>query len=81
MDRSLRLGMRTDRTGYAHLKKDVFHEGKQGKILSTGELLLAAGTAGMPAAALTTPFVCLLRFDVTFCIYADQTGCRQDPLA
>lgn len=38
------------------MKKDVFKEGKQGKILSTGELLMAAGIAGMPSAALTTPF-------------------------
>ncbi|GFZ43677.1 Aspartate-glutamate carrier 1 [Saitozyma sp. JCM 24511] len=42
-------------TSYAHLKKDVFHEGKRGKVLSFGELLLAAGIAGMPAAYLTTP--------------------------
>jgi len=42
-------------TAYAHLKKDVFHEGQHGKQLSFGELLLAAGIAGMPAAYLTTP--------------------------
>lgn len=42
-------------TAYAHLKKDVFHEGRRGKELSFGELLLAASVAGMPAAALTTP--------------------------
>jgi hypothetical protein len=36
-------------TRYAHMKKDVFHEGRQGKVLSLGELLLAAGTAGIPA--------------------------------
>jgi hypothetical protein len=34
---------------YAHMKKDVFHEGKQGKVLSLGELLLAAGSGGVPA--------------------------------
>ncbi|UOH80245.1 hypothetical protein LQV05_002896 [Cryptococcus neoformans] len=37
-------------TAYAHLKKDVFREGYHGKVLSFGELLLAAGIAGMPAA-------------------------------
>ncbi|WWD17746.1 hypothetical protein CI109_102187 [Kwoniella shandongensis] len=42
-------------TSYAHLKKDVFHEGRRGKVLSFGELLMAAGIAGMPAAYLTTP--------------------------
>lgn len=42
-------------TAYAHLKKDVFHEGRHGKRLSFGELLLAAGIAGMPAAYMTTP--------------------------
>lgn len=42
-------------TSYAHLKKDMFSEGKQGKQLSFGELLLAAGIAGMPAAYMTTP--------------------------
>ncbi|WRT64290.1 uncharacterized protein IL334_001221 [Kwoniella shivajii] len=42
-------------TSYAHLKKDVFHEGRRGKVLSFGELLTAAGIAGMPAAYLTTP--------------------------
>ncbi|AAW42258.1 mitochondrial inner membrane protein, putative [Cryptococcus deneoformans JEC21] len=42
-------------TSYAHLKKDVFHEGHHGKVLSFGELLAAAGIAGMPAAYLTTP--------------------------
>ncbi|ORY32278.1 putative mitochondrial inner membrane protein [Naematelia encephala] len=42
-------------TTYAHLKKDVFNEGRRGKHLSFGELLLAAGIAGMPAAYLTTP--------------------------
>ncbi|OCF54221.1 solute carrier family 25 (mitochondrial aspartate/glutamate transporter), member 12/13 [Kwoniella mangroviensis CBS 10435] len=40
---------------YAHLKKDLFHEGRRGKVLSFGELLTAAGIAGMPAAYLTTP--------------------------
>jgi solute carrier family 25 aspartate/glutamate transporter 12/13 len=43
-------------TAYAHLKKDVFNEGRRGKVLSTGELLLAAGIAGMPSAYMTTPF-------------------------
>ncbi|KIR24999.1 solute carrier family 25 (mitochondrial aspartate/glutamate transporter), member 12/13 [Cryptococcus deuterogattii LA55] len=42
-------------TAYAHLKKDVFNEGHHGKVLSFGELLAAAGIAGMPAAYLTTP--------------------------
>ncbi|ORX36058.1 putative mitochondrial inner membrane protein [Kockovaella imperatae] len=42
-------------TSYAHMKKDVFNEGKRGKVLSFGELLLAAGISGMPAAYLTTP--------------------------
>nr|ODN87653.1 solute carrier family 25 (mitochondrial aspartate/glutamate transporter), member 12/13 [Cryptococcus depauperatus CBS 7855] len=40
---------------YAHLKKDFFKEGRHGKVLSFGELLIAAGVAGMPAAYLTTP--------------------------
>ncbi|KAK4683810.1 hypothetical protein P7C73_g6410, partial [Tremellales sp. Uapishka_1] len=35
--------------------KDVFNEGKQGKVLGFGELLTAAAIAGMPAAYLTTP--------------------------
>jgi len=34
---------------YAHMKKDVFHEGKQGKVLSLGELLISAGLGGIPA--------------------------------
>jgi solute carrier family 25 aspartate/glutamate transporter 12/13 len=34
---------------YAHMKKDVFHEGKQGKVLSLTELLCAAGIGGVPA--------------------------------
>jgi solute carrier family 25 aspartate/glutamate transporter 12/13 len=38
------------------MKKDVFHEGKRGKVLSFGELLMAAGISGMPAAYMTTPF-------------------------
>jgi len=38
------------------MKKDVFGEGKRGKVLSFGELLLAAGISGMPAAYMTTPF-------------------------
>ncbi|WVO17274.1 hypothetical protein L204_104966 [Cryptococcus depauperatus] len=42
-------------TAYAHLKKDFFKEGRHGKVLSFGELLIAAGVAGMPAAYLTTP--------------------------
>ncbi|KAL7424767.1 mitochondrial aspartate-glutamate transporter agc1 [Cryptotrichosporon argae] len=42
-------------TSYAHLKKDVFHEGRRGKVLSFGELLIAASVSGMPAAYLTTP--------------------------
>ncbi|GAA6010308.1 hypothetical protein JCM10207_005167 [Rhodosporidiobolus poonsookiae] len=40
---------------HAHLKKDVFHEGRDGKVLSYGEALAAAAIAGMPAAYLTTP--------------------------
>jgi len=40
---------------YAHLKKDTFHEGKNGKKLSFGEMLASAAVAGMPAAFLTTP--------------------------
>ncbi|BGO96854.1 mitochondrial aspartate-glutamate transporter agc1 [Rhodotorula toruloides] len=40
---------------YAHLKKDVFHEGRDGKVLPYGEALAAAAAAGMPAAYLTTP--------------------------
>ncbi|KAF8078970.1 mitochondrial carrier domain-containing protein [Lyophyllum atratum] len=40
---------------YWHLKKDVFHEGYNGKQLSFLETLGAAGIAGMPAAYLTTP--------------------------
>lgn len=32
-------------TSYAHLKKDVFHEGYNGKKLGFGETLLAAGIA------------------------------------
>ncbi|KAH8835566.1 mitochondrial carrier domain-containing protein [Flagelloscypha sp. PMI_526] len=42
-------------TAYSHLKKDVFHEGHNGKALSFLETLAAAGIAGMPAAYLTTP--------------------------
>ncbi|BEI94504.1 uncharacterized protein CcaverHIS019_0700760 [Cutaneotrichosporon cavernicola] len=42
-------------TAYAHMKKDWFGEGKRGKVLSFGELLIAAGISGMPAAYLTTP--------------------------
>lgn len=40
---------------HAHLKKDVFHQGRDGKVLSYGEALAAAAIAGMPAAYLTTP--------------------------
>ncbi|KAL2918808.1 mitochondrial aspartate-glutamate transporter agc1 [Polyrhizophydium stewartii] len=40
---------------YAHLKKDLFHEGKNGKKLSVVELLTAGALAGMPAAYLVTP--------------------------
>ncbi|KAL1706195.1 mitochondrial carrier domain-containing protein [Schizophyllum commune] len=40
---------------YAHLKKDVFHEGYNGKQLSFLETLSAAAIAGMPAAYFTTP--------------------------
>ncbi|GJE89667.1 mitochondrial carrier [Phanerochaete sordida] len=40
---------------YAHLKKDVFHEGYNGKQLSFLETLSAAALAGMPAAYFTTP--------------------------
>ncbi|ORX58953.1 mitochondrial carrier [Hesseltinella vesiculosa] len=39
---------------YAHLKKDVFHEGPDHK-LAISELLMAGAIAGMPAAYLTTP--------------------------
>ncbi|KAH8554760.1 mitochondrial carrier domain-containing protein [Umbelopsis sp. PMI_123] len=39
---------------YAHLKKDVFHEGPEHK-LTIGELLTAGAIAGMPAAYFTTP--------------------------
>lgn len=40
---------------YAHLKKDVFSEGYNGKQLSFLETLASAAIAGMPAAYLTTP--------------------------
>jgi len=40
---------------YSHLKKDVFHEGYNGKHLSFFETLASAAIAGMPAAYLTTP--------------------------
>ncbi|EST05704.1 Mitochondrial substrate/solute carrier [Kalmanozyma brasiliensis GHG001] len=40
---------------YAHLKKDTFHEGRDGKKLGFGEMLASAAIAGMPAAFLTTP--------------------------
>lgn len=42
-------------TSYWHLKKDLFHEGYNGKQLSFLETLGAAAMAGMPAAYLTTP--------------------------
>lgn len=34
---------------YANMKKNVFHEGRQGKVLSLGELLISAGIGGVPA--------------------------------
>ncbi|KZT72887.1 mitochondrial carrier [Daedalea quercina L-15889] len=40
---------------YAHLKKDVFSEGYNGKALSFFETLASAAIAGMPAAYFTTP--------------------------
>ncbi|KAJ3104594.1 mitochondrial aspartate-glutamate transporter agc1 [Phlyctochytrium bullatum] len=40
---------------YAHLKTDLFGEGKNGKKLSILELLTAGALAGMPAAYLVTP--------------------------
>ncbi|KAJ3108248.1 mitochondrial aspartate-glutamate transporter agc1 [Phlyctochytrium planicorne] len=40
---------------YAHLKSDLFGEGKNGKKLSVIELLTAGAMAGMPAAYLVTP--------------------------
>ncbi|KAJ3414686.1 phosphatidylinositol-3,5-bisphosphate 5-phosphatase [Chytridiales sp. JEL 0842] len=40
---------------YAHLKSDVFHEGRNGKKLAIWELLTAGAMAGMPAAYLVTP--------------------------
>ncbi|TFY64934.1 hypothetical protein EVJ58_g2294 [Rhodofomes roseus] len=40
---------------YAHLKKDVFQEGYNGKQLSFLETLASAAIAGMPAAYFTTP--------------------------
>ncbi|CAO3672716.1 unnamed protein product [Rhizopus stolonifer] len=39
---------------YAHLKKDLFHEGPEHK-LAISELLMAGAIAGMPAAYFTTP--------------------------
>jgi hypothetical protein len=32
------------------MKKDFYGEGKQGKVLSLGELLISAGAGGIPAA-------------------------------
>lgn len=40
---------------YAHLKKDTFREGVNGKKLSFSEMLASASIAGMPSAFLTTP--------------------------
>ncbi|KND01105.1 uncharacterized protein SPPG_04194 [Spizellomyces punctatus DAOM BR117] len=40
---------------YAHLKKNLFNEGKDGKKLNALELLTAGAIAGMPAAYLVTP--------------------------
>ncbi|KAI0931507.1 hypothetical protein AcV5_005021 [Taiwanofungus camphoratus] len=40
---------------YSHLKKDIFHEGYNGKQLSFLETLTSAAVAGMPAAYFTTP--------------------------
>jgi solute carrier family 25 (mitochondrial aspartate/glutamate transporter), member 12/13 len=40
---------------YAHLKKDVFNEGTNGKKLSIPELLVSGALAGIPAAYLVTP--------------------------
>ncbi|KAI9008111.1 mitochondrial carrier domain-containing protein [Gaertneriomyces semiglobifer] len=40
---------------YAHLKKSMFDEGKNGKRLNALELLAAGALAGMPAAYLVTP--------------------------
>lgn len=40
---------------YAHLKKDFFHEGHNGKKLSIPELLVSGAIAGIPAAFLVTP--------------------------
>jgi len=38
------------------MKKDVFNEGRQGKVLSLIELLASAGAAGIPAGkSLTCP--------------------------
>ncbi|KZT62607.1 mitochondrial inner membrane protein [Calocera cornea HHB12733] len=40
---------------YNHLKRDVFHEGYNGKKLTFWETLASAAAAGMPAAYFTTP--------------------------
>lgn len=40
---------------YSHLKKDVFGEGVEGKILSIAELMASGAGAGIPAAYLVTP--------------------------
>ncbi|GJJ13233.1 hypothetical protein Clacol_007484 [Clathrus columnatus] len=40
---------------YSHIKKDVFHEGYNGKKLGFLETLTSAAVAGMPAAYLATP--------------------------
>jgi hypothetical protein len=68
----------SDTYRYAHMKKDVFGEGKRGKVLSFGELLLAAGISGMPAAYMTTPFGKFQRF---LGIEMLTGRCREDPIA
>jgi solute carrier family 25 aspartate/glutamate transporter 12/13 len=42
-------------TSYNHVKKDMFHEGREGKRLAPLELLASGAIAGMPAAYLCTP--------------------------
>jgi hypothetical protein len=41
---------------YANMKKNYFGEGKQGKVLSLGELLAAAGIGGIPAVSTLLSF-------------------------
>lgn len=65
-------------TAYAHMKKDIFHEGRRGKQLSFGELMLAAGISGMPAAYLTTPAGALQLLPMNSLTIA---RCRQDSAA